>query len=123
MSEHATQVAIFQWARLAAKWKYPALRWMYAIPNGGHRHIAVAAKLKAEGVRAGVLDINLPVPIGICSGLWIEVKYGKNKLTSCQEEWAAGMAELGHGVAVCYTVDQAIAAIEGYLNQGGHIVK
>lgn len=116
MSEHATQAAIFQWAALAEKWKYPALRWMYAIPNGGHRHKAVAAKLKAEGVRAGVLDIHLPVPVGICTGLWLEIKYGKNKLTSEQEEWALGLSSLGHRVVVCYTVNQAIQQIENYLD-------
>lgn len=117
-SEHATQVAIFQWAYLASKWKYPALRWMYAIPNGGHRHKAVAGKLKAEGVKAGVLDIHLPVPVGICAGLWIEIKHGKNKITQAQHEWAIGLSELGHRVVVCYTVDQAIRQIENYLDGG-----
>lgn len=116
MSEHDTQTALFQWSAVAQKWRYPALRWMYAIPNGGQRHKAVAAKLKAEGVKAGVLDVHLPVPIGICAGLWLEIKYGKNKLTEAQKEWAEGLSELGHRVVVCYTVDQAIESIERYLD-------
>lgn len=47
--EHTEQTALF--SRLALyEGKYPELRWIFAIPNGGHRHIAVAAKMKAEGV-------------------------------------------------------------------------
>jgi hypothetical protein len=38
------------------------LRWVHAIPNGGHRHKAVAGKLKATGAKAGVLDVFCPVP-------------------------------------------------------------
>ena len=55
MSEHDEQVLIFKWARLS-EGRWPELALLFAIPNGGHRHKAVAAKLKAEGVRAGVPD-------------------------------------------------------------------
>lgn len=48
VSEHQEQVALFQWAAYMEK-TYPALREMYAIPNGGLRNKVVAAKLKAEG--------------------------------------------------------------------------
>ena len=57
-SEHQEQVALFRWAEFAiARW--PELALMYAIPNGGHRHKAVAAGLKAEGVKRGVPDVCL----------------------------------------------------------------
>ena len=54
--EHVEQVVLFEWARLQAA-KYPMLKTMFAIPNGGKRGSATAAKLKAEGVKAGVCDV------------------------------------------------------------------
>ena len=55
--EHDQQVLLFRWAS-----HYRELDCMYAIPNGGHRDVRVAARLKAEGVKAGVPDICLPIP-------------------------------------------------------------
>jgi hypothetical protein len=48
-SEHDEQVALFKMIRLYSI-KHPPLKNAFAIPNGGQRHKAVAAKLKAEGV-------------------------------------------------------------------------
>ena len=62
-SEHQEQAALFRWAWFAQV-KHPALALLYAIPNGGHRHKAVAARMKAEGVKAGVPDLCLPVARG-----------------------------------------------------------
>jgi len=76
-SEHDLQKAIFKWARIYEA-KYPDLRWMYAVPNGGHRNKATAARLKAEGVKRGVADIHLPIQRGGFCGLWAECKVGKN---------------------------------------------
>ena len=67
-SEHAEQVALFKWAEFAAA-RWPELTLMHAIPNGGHRNKITAARLKAEGVRAGVPDICLPVARGGWHGL------------------------------------------------------
>ena len=66
--EHESQVAVINWCRMARK-DYPEAQRIFAIPNGGARHVAVAIKLKAEGVRQGVPDLCLPVPRGhLC--LW-----------------------------------------------------
>ena len=37
---------------------------MFRIPNGGSRHPAEAARLKAQGVKAGVPDLCIPVARG-----------------------------------------------------------
>ena len=42
--------------------RHPQLALIFAIPNGGKRHIGTARKLKAEGVRSGVPDIFLACP-------------------------------------------------------------
>lgn len=41
----------------------PELRWLHAIPNGGYRDAVTAGKLKAEGVKRGVCDVFLPLPM------------------------------------------------------------
>jgi len=120
MSEHSTQVAFAEWC----KWneaKHPELQLAFAVPNGGKRHVWTAMKLKAEGVRAGVLDWCMPVPIGGYNGLWIEFKFGKNKLTDDQEKYAKLLEQYGHCVAVCYTVDEAIRVTLEYLNPPHHM--
>ena len=113
-TESQSQQAVFEWA----EWNincYPDLEWMYAIPNGGLRHKAVAAKLKAEGVKSGVSDIHLPVPKGRYIGLWIELKVGKNKPTEKQLRFQEQMREYGHYACVCYGAAEAIAKLEWYL--------
>ncbi|HXF63049.1 MAG TPA: VRR-NUC domain-containing protein [Caldilineaceae bacterium] len=115
-SEHDEQAALFAWAA-AHEGRYPALRWLFAIPNGGHRHAAVAAKLKAEGVKPGVPDLFLPVPRGGYHGLWIELKVGANQLTPAQQQWIEALARFGYLTVVCYGGAEAIAALEQYLAQ------
>jgi len=122
--EHDEQVALFQFIK-AFEHQHPALKTIYAIPNGGHRSKAVAGKLKAEGVKSGVWDIHLPMasaewsdvymkPVYI--GLWIEMKYGKGRLTPNQKEWQSLMEERGHKCVVCYSWQEAVLAIGDYLD-------
>lgn len=113
-TEHEHQVTVVAWAQLNVR-KYPVLRCLHAIPNGGKRDIRVARKLKLEGVRAGVMDLNLPIPRGECCGLWIEMKSGDNDLTPAQWEWGMDMMAAGHRVAVCWSAGEAIAVLEEYL--------
>ncbi len=114
-TEHEEQVSLFQWAELAAI-KRPALGLMFAIPNGGKRHKATAAKLKAEGVKAGVPDIFLPVPVGAYHGLWIELKTQTGKPSPKQQVWLKALAAQGYQAAVCYGWMQARQVLLAYLN-------
>ncbi len=94
-TEHDHQKALFEAAaRLSPQ--YPELNMLYAVPNGGHRHIAVARKLKAEGVKAGVPDVCLPVPKGSYHGFYAELKVGKNKPTKKQYEWIKALRSYGY---------------------------
>lgn len=113
-TEENEQIALFEWAAWAEK-QIPALRWLYHVPNGGARHKAVAAKLKAAGVKRGVPDLCLAVPSGGYHGMYIELKVGKNKPTQMQQEWIAHMQNVGYCAVVCYGADEAICAIKRYL--------
>ena len=115
-SEHVEQVALMRWAA-ASKAAHPELGLLLAIPNGGDRHPAVAAKLRSEGVRAGVPDLLLPVARGGSHGLWIEMKRRQGARTSPeQREWIARLAGQGYATAVCRGWDQARETINRYLN-------
>ena len=112
--EHHDQVALFRWAGYQSK-RLPELALMFAIPNGGKRNKATAGKLKAEGVKAGVPDICLPVANGKYHGLWIELKAGRNKPTQPQVQWHMRLSQQGYRVAVCYSWEAARDVIEEYL--------
>lgn len=117
VTEHAEQKTFFEWANLVKK-AYPGLDLMFAIPNGGARHIAVARKLKSEGVKPGVPDIFLPVQKGGSAGLFIEMKRVKNSnVTKAQRLWHKRLKEQGYAVKVCYGFKQAKEAVEGYYKE------
>lgn len=120
MNEHEHQKALFKWVKFAAC-KMPELDLLYAIPNGGARHIRVAAKLKAEGVSRGVPDICLPVARGGFHGLYIELKKPKcskspaGRVTKEQAQWIEDLTKQGYLAQVCVGWEAAKQAIEGYL--------
>ena len=116
MSESDQQIAFFQWLELNLL-KHPAYLLIYAVPNGGQRHIAVATKLKKEGVKAGVWDIAVDWPSGGYHGLRIEMKHGKNKLTEQQEVWGVRYREAGYDTVVCYDWMSAVEALKSYLEK------
>jgi len=92
--EHTEQVLFVQWAR---RMGFP----IFAIPNGGQRHRVVAAKLKLEGVRAGVPDLFLPIPVGEYHGLFIEMKRQTGSgLSSEQKTWKRTLEANGYKVII-----------------------
>lgn len=112
MSEHAEQVALVQWFRL----QFPQYReHLFAIPNGGARHPAVAGKLKAEGVLPGVSDLFLMVARPGAAGLWIEMKTRDGRLTEPQRRFQERAQAEGFCAVTCYGFEQARAAIVEYL--------
>ncbi len=116
-SEHDEQVALFAWSQLQAS---PAAL-LFAIPNGGQRHKAVAAKLKTEGVCSGVPDLFLPVARGSHHGLFIEMKRADgvpSDVSVSQHSWHHLLIQQGYSVVVCFGFEQARTAILEYLNQG-----
>lgn len=113
-TESEEQMMIFRWAQWNVV-RYPDLEFMYHTPNGGKRDVRTAKKLKLEGVKAGVPDICLPCKRDGYSGLYIELKVGKNKPTKEQKKYLAYLEEQGYKTMVCYGSKQAIWEIEKYL--------
>jgi hypothetical protein len=114
MTEHDEQSAFMQYVKLRAQ-QVPGLEWLHAIPNGGARNVVVARKMKAEGVQKGVWDICWPMPRGEWPGLYIEFKFGKNKLTPEQKAFGEFVASQGYKTGVAYSVDEGINILESYI--------
>jgi hypothetical protein len=111
MNEHQIQVAVITWFRL----QHPKLI-MFAIPNGGMRNIGTAIKLKNEGVLAGVADLFLMSPNATSHGLFIEMKAAKGKLSNQQKYFLEQAKTSGYATCVCYSFEEAQAAITNYLH-------
>ena len=90
-SEDTEQINVVSWADWNMKC-YPELKWLFHVPNGGSRNRMEAVKFKQMGVKAGVSDLCLPYPKGIYHGLFIEMKYGRNRQQDTQKEFLADMA-------------------------------
>lgn len=140
--EHQEQAALFAHMALLED-KYPDLTSIFAVPNGEYRPPQVGARLKEEGVKAGVLDICVPVPrfwtdtvlkgveiargldynmyVGLTPGLWVEMKApGRCKdstygTSAEQRTWATIFAERGWAVVVVDDWKAAWEEIKSYL--------
>jgi hypothetical protein len=124
-TESGHQRAVFCWAALNLA-RYPELRWLHHIPNGGSRgddektRAIRGGALKAEGVKTGVSDLSLPVKRGAYSGLYIEMKKpGKLKTESAdQKEFGAFVQSQGFGYVCVDNWESAVQVLQDYLNHG-----
>ena len=110
-SETTEQIALFNWAK----------RTESILPNEGKR--SNGGILKAAGLKSGVPDICLPVANNGFHGLYIELKFGKNKATKAQEEYMAMLNAQGYKTAVCYGAEEAGEEILAYLTEPGRMPK
>ena len=99
--EHEVQKAICQYLDIRKI-------FYFAVPNGGHRHIKVATKLKSEGVKAGIPDLCL---LKDGKAYFIEVKRPKTvhspkgRVTKNQVEVFGKITDEGCKVEVAYGVE------------------
>lgn len=139
-SEHAHQRALFAWANMARLHGFDAaddpqsytvrgyaaetykdgtpissLTMLFAVPNGGLRSKATAAKLKAEGVKRGYPDVALDYPSGSHHGLRIEMKKQGGRTSPEQEKWLENLNNAGYLAVVCVGWEAAANIIKSYL--------
>ncbi|WP_163832198.1 VRR-NUC domain-containing protein [Spartinivicinus ruber] len=113
--EGKEQADLFRWLH----GNYPDVyRHAFHVPNGGHRHVAVANKLKQQGVKAGVPDIFIMMPRGGYHGLVIEFKASppaKTQVSANQKEWLNRLASQDYLAVLCRGIDAAKQQIQDYL--------
>lgn len=90
--------------------------FLFAIPNGGLRSKTTAKRLKAEGVKRGVWDLQLTYPVGRWAGAFFETKTATGQLTEEQKEFR-DLHENTHFFRVCRSTAEFIAAFKEYLSQ------
>lgn len=103
--EHKIQVQLMDYLAVAGR---RDLHW-FAIPNGEKRHISVASRLKAEGVRKGSPDLVFMLPEGRVG--WLEMKAAKGTLSPDQKAFRDKAESLGHLWAMARSVDEAIVTL------------
>lgn len=150
-TEHAEQVALFCYCAKAQKIGFdralvehvysnanpdqrsvkdliPELKFFHAIPNGGSRgdtaksRAIEGGRMKAEGVKPGVLDCFWPLRRGNFSGLYIEMKRGSlkdplNHVAGCsdeQKEFGQFVFNNGYHAMVCYSWLEAAQMLQWY---------
>ena len=104
-TEHMEQVRFVQWFKRSN----PDVL-IFAIPNGGQRAAAVAAKLKAEGVVPGVPDLFIPE-----WHLWVEMKRVKGGVVSKEQQSMIKYLEsVNYCVIVAKGADEAIRQVSEF---------
>jgi hypothetical protein len=91
--------------------------FFYHCPNGGNRNYKEAAKMKREGVKAGIPDICICEPRGAYHGFYIELKVGYNKPSNKQQEVMDQLKVRGYKVEWSNSLDEVIDLIDEYLKQ------
>lgn len=123
VSEHEEQAAFFSYVLQAYRWREDFKRSLFfAVPNAAKRSVRLAARMKAEGMTAGVSDILYLQPRGPYCYLAIEMKTPDRRnekrggLSTDQEGFLADAAGEGACVDVCYGADEAIAVFTRYMS-------
>jgi hypothetical protein len=119
MSKHRPEeqmyVAFYRWF----SYEYPKLlKFLVRHENGGYK-IGVAERniRSITGLKGGDPDYELRVARNGYHCLYIEFKYGKNKL-SLKQEYAQGiLREWGAKVVTVWSVEDAMAEIASYLEE------
>lgn len=99
-TERAFQMALFAWAALNVG-TYPQLALMFAIKNAEKGGAIRGSMAKAEGVKAGVSDILLPIARHNCHGLFIEMKKSGGKASAEQLKFGKDIQNQGYGFVIC----------------------
>lgn len=117
-TEHEEQAQFIRMVETAFPPGVAAL--LFAIPNGGRRHIKTAVDLKHEGVRSGVPDLYFAYPHRGYHGLFIEMKRRRGgRVSEEQKAYIDALIDKGYAVKVCRGCDEAFRELTAYLGRDG----
>lgn len=119
--EDNEQEALISWAHVANVNGVKPSDHLIAIPNARKTTLFAGGKLKKQGVKAGVSDLQLCYPMPLYHGLWIELKAPKTKTKPAgkasveQLAWLESRKALGYATALCFGWEPAMKVIIAYL--------
>lgn len=88
---------------------------IFAIPNGGGRSKVEAARLKDEGVLAGVPDLFIAAARNGYNGLFLEMKSETGSASTEQKRVIGRLLDAGFLAVVCRGYADALAVARRYL--------
>lgn len=89
---------------------------IFAVPNGGSRHVREAANLKRQGVKPGVSDVIVLIPKKGFASLCIEFKTRVGKQSEEQKEFQKQAESCRNKYVVVRSASQAIEELQKYLS-------
>lgn len=115
--EYQEQKALVRWTQQPkVRGRWPCLKLLFHIRNEGIKNAAEGQHYKEMGVKRGVPDLCLPVPVGGYHALYIEMKApGGRKPREDQQWWLQELEAQGNRAAVAYGWQQAAGVIVDYL--------
>lgn len=90
---------------------------LFAVPNGGRRDKVSGARLKDEGVVAGVADLILMVAKRGYHALLIEMKTAKGRQSPAQRYWQKLAEAQGYRYVVIRSIEEFIQEFNEYLRE------
>lgn len=87
------------------------------IPNEGRRSLQFGSQLRSIGMKKGVSDYFIAIPVEPFCGLWLEIKSTnpQSRVTKEQMSWLEKMHLKGYACALCFGKDSAIDVVKAYL--------
>lgn len=136
--ESKIQISCVLWWRMQYGRKYPF--GLFAIPNGAmlsgdeksqpikneklkkkadaQARAMKGARLKKEGLEAGVSDLFLSIPSGDLCGLWLECKTKTGPQQDSQKKFEVAVLSRGYGYAIFRSSDEFQQIVKSYLADG-----
>lgn len=109
--ESGLQIAVITYLKL----QYSTIK--YCASAGGVRtSFKQAVKMKATGYVKGFPDLQILKPVGKYSGMFIELKYNKGRMSPEQKEWIEYLNSVGYFAICCNSFDDAKKNIDLYLS-------
>ena len=108
MSEAALHAAVHHYLTVAL----PAGAIHHHSPNEGRRGWKAQRAIKQQGVRPGWPDIEI---IWKGRAYFVELKFGKNKLTPAQKNTIQALRDCGSPVALCRTIGDVHSFLKAYM--------
>lgn len=110
--EQAEHINVVNWFH----YQYPELADdFHHFANERRCSVQQGRTLKRMGVKKGVSDFFLALPLDGYHGFWIELKVGKNKPTPEQLAFLDRKTERGYLCAVCWGFEAAKELLKNYL--------
>lgn len=103
--EENFQIGVVRMLRMAG-------HYVWAVPNGGNRNLREAARLKAQGVLAGVSDLVIMLPNRKMYFVEIKNPNGKGRQSPAQRDFEDTVVAMGH----TYQIWSKWAQVEQFIN-------